>query len=158
MSAKDPYSAYKKNEIQGASQGKLILLLYDGAIRFLRQATVHIEQSEINGAHENIMRAENIIAELMNTLNMDAGEVAENLLRLYEFMLWHLIQANKDKDQTKVEDVISMLTDLRGAWGQIVTGKADKLEGTEKRQERQVNSAADGNQEEKVHKKLNISL
>ncbi|ADU65473.1 flagellar export chaperone FliS [Desulfurispirillum indicum] len=156
MSARDPYSAYKQNEIQGASQGKLIILMYDGAIRFLKQACVYIEKKDINGAHENIMRAENILAELMNTLNMDAGEVADNLLRLYEFMLWHLIQANKDKDQQKVEEVISMLADLRGAWNQIVHGQAGELSKPEKSDKTTRADAPDAG--EGGHKKLNISL
>ncbi|WP_034764481.1 flagellar export chaperone FliS [Chrysiogenes arsenatis] len=148
MSVKDPYGAYKRNEIQGASQGRLIILLYDGAIRFLNQSIVAIEKKDIGAAHENIMRAENIIAELMNSLNMDAGEVAQNLLRLYEFMIWHLIQGNKDKDKDKITEVIGMLGDLRVAWQQIVGGKVDG--------ENAVPPVQNGG--ETAPKKLNISL
>lgn len=149
MSMKDPYSAYKRNDIEGASQGRLVVMLYDGAIRFLKQACASIEENDISASHENIMRAENILAELMNTLNLDAGEVAHNLLRLYEFMIWHLIQANKDKDRRKIEDVIGMLLELRSAWNQIVSGNPPAND----RQEPEGSA-----QQQATPKKLNLSL
>ena len=64
--------------------------------------------------------AENILYELMSTLNMDAGEIADNLMRLYDFMIWQLIEANRDKDKNKVESVIELLLPLCDAWKQIV--------------------------------------
>ncbi|MBC7197254.1 MAG: flagellar protein FliS, partial [Deferribacterales bacterium] len=60
----NPYRTYLKNEIEGATKGKLILLLYDGAIKFLRQANKYIELKDIPNAHQNIIKAENIIYEL----------------------------------------------------------------------------------------------
>ena len=56
----------------------------------------------------------------MSTLNMDAGEIADNLMRLYDFMIWQLIEANRDKDKNKVESVIELLLPLCDAWKQIV--------------------------------------
>ena len=114
------YNSYQKQEIEGASKGKIVLLLIEGTIKFLRKAAKAIDEANIQESHNNIIRAENIIYELMSTLNMEAGEIAQNLMRLYDFMIWHLIEANKDKDKTKVEAVINLLTPLKDAWKEIV--------------------------------------
>lgn len=116
----NPYKTYLKNEIEGATKGKLVLLLYDGAIKFLRQATVFIEKKDIPGAHENIIKAENIIYELMSTLNMEAGEISENLFKIYDYLIWQLIDANKDKNPEKINSSIQILKNIREGWKTIV--------------------------------------
>jgi flagellar protein FliS len=116
----NPYKTYLKNEIEGATQGKLVLLLYDGAIKFLKYSVKYIEEKNIEEAHSNIMKAENILFELMSTLNMDAGEISQNLLKLYDFMVWQLIEANKDKDMQKIKAVIKLLTMLRDGWKEML--------------------------------------
>lgn len=113
------YQNYHKQEIEGASKGKIVLLLIEGTIKFLRKACKGVDEKNIQDAHNNIIRAENIIYELMSTLNMDAGEISENLMKLYDFMIWQLIEANKDKDKDKIESVINLLTPLRDAWKEI---------------------------------------
>lgn len=115
-----PYQNYIRQEVEGATKGKLVLLLYDGAIKFMRLAVLAIEEGKVPDAHNNIMKAQNIIYELMSSLNMDAGEISQNLLRLYDFMIWSLIEANKSKDKTKVESVVSIMTELREAWKSVV--------------------------------------
>lgn len=113
------YQNYHKQEVEGASKGKIVLLLIEGAIRFLRRAAKGIEEKNIQEAHNNIIKAENIIYELMSTLNMEAGEIAENLMRLYDFIIWQLVEANKDKDKDKLESAINLLSPLRDAWKEI---------------------------------------
>lgn len=113
------YQNYHKQEIEGASKAKIVLMLIEGSIRFLRKASKGIDDKNIQEAHNNIIKAENIIYELMSTLNMDAGEIAQNLMKLYDFMIWQLIDANKDKDKSKVESVINLLTPLKDAWKEI---------------------------------------
>ncbi|GAB1534703.1 flagellar export chaperone FliS [Geovibrio sp. ADMFC3] len=115
-----PYQNYIRQEVEGATKGKLVLLLYDGAIKFMRLSVIAIEEGKIPEAHNNIMKAQNIIYELMSSLNMDIGEISQNLLRLYDFMIWSLIEANKNKDKTKVESVISIMSELREAWKGVV--------------------------------------
>jgi flagellar protein FliS len=97
-----------------------VLLLYVGAIKFMRLSVIAIEEGKIPEAHNNIMKAQNIVYELMSSLNMDIGEITQNLLRLYDFMIWSLIEANKNKDKTKVESVISIMSELREAWKGVV--------------------------------------
>jgi len=111
---------YQKQEIDGTSKEKLVVLLYDGAIKFLKLATVAIDDNNIELAHNNIIKTENIIYELMSTLNMDVGEISHNLLKLYDFMIWQLIEANKLKNKRLVEEVINLLEPLRDAWKSII--------------------------------------
>lgn len=134
----NPYQTYLKNEIEGATKGKLILLLYDGAIKFLKLANRYIELKDIPNAHKHIIKAENIIYELMSTLNMDAGEIAENLLKLYDFMVWQLIEANMEKDSTKINSVIKLLTNLREGW-KIIVEKEQEVESESENKKRSVN-------------------
>ncbi len=117
---KNAYINYQKQEVEGATKGKIVVLLYEGAIKFLRIASKNIDDKNIQDANNNIIRAENILYELMSTLNMDAGEISENLMKLYDFMIWQLIEANRDKDKNKVESVIELLMPLRNAWKEIV--------------------------------------
>ncbi|KAA0258052.1 flagellar export chaperone FliS [Deferribacter autotrophicus] len=124
---KNPIKTYLRNEIEGATKGKLVLLLYDGAIKYMKMACKYIDEKNIPEAHSNIIKAENIIYELMSTLNMEAGgEIAENLLRLYDFMVYQLVMANKDKDKSKIESVIKLMLVLREGWKQIVEQEEKK--------------------------------
>lgn len=125
-----PYKNYIKQEVEGATKGKLVLLLYDGAIKFMRVSTKAIEDNNIQEAHNNIMKAQNIIYELMSTLNMDVGDISRNLMRLYDFMIWQLIEANREKDKEKVESVIKLMSSLRDAWKDVV----QKEEGNQKQE------------------------
>lgn len=137
----NPYKTYLKNEIEGATQGKLVLLLYDGAIKFLKYAIKHIEKNDIPEAHSNIIKSENILFELMSTLNMDAGEISQNLLKLYDFMVWQLIEANKDKDKSKIEEVIKLLTVLRDGWKEMLLNHSKELEQTKPQETVKINFA-----------------
>jgi flagellar protein FliS len=94
-------------------------MLYDGAGRFLRQA----EGSMIDGswlqASEKLSRAEAIIDELLATLDMDAGEVADRLQSIYVFCKTRLIEARIERDAVRVDQVARLLGELREAWSQV---------------------------------------
>ena len=122
-----PYKNYIKQEVEGATKGKLVLLLYDGAIKFMRVSTKAVDDNNIPEAHNNIMKAQNIIYELMSTLNMEAGEISKNLMRLYDFMIWQLVEANKSKDKEKIESVIKLMSSLREAWKDVVQKEEGSL-------------------------------
>ncbi len=111
---------YKKNQIEGGEQGKLIIMLYDGAIKFLYLAKKAIDASEVEIAHNNLIRAQALITELMNSLKVDAGELAVNLLRLYEFMNRQLCIANSKKDTSVIDGVVGLLTSLRDGWLAVI--------------------------------------
>ena len=99
------------------SQGRLVYMLYEGVIRFCTQAERAIEEKDMKVAHENIVKAQNIIRELMNTIRIEAGPISEQLLTLYEYLLHQLIQANLKKHEA--EKAIPLVTEVRELIGEI---------------------------------------
>jgi len=123
--------AYKQTAVTTSDPGKLIVMLYDGAIRFLTLATDRLDKRDSFGANENLIKGKSIIAELMASLNLEkGGEIASNLQRLYAYMFNQLVDANVGKDGGRVQHVIELLKELRTAWQSIPpSGKSDgKLE------------------------------
>ena len=94
-------------------------MLYDGAIRFLRQADALLEEGAWPQAIERIGRAQAIIDELLCTLNMDAGEIAARLESVYVFCSGHLREARIRKDRARVQQVARLMGELREAWAGI---------------------------------------
>jgi flagellar protein FliS len=113
-------SVYKKNQISTASSEQLVLMLYDGARKFIKQAIKSLQDGDMEAAHHNLLRSQNIIAGLMSGINFAAGETAQNLFQLYTFMHSRLIQANLKKDSQYAQEVLEMIEEIRGAWAQII--------------------------------------
>ncbi|MBJ7332289.1 MAG: flagellar export chaperone FliS [Solirubrobacteraceae bacterium] len=105
-----------------ASPGQLVVMLYDGAIRFLRQAELTMEEGAIAQANDRMQRAEAILDELLATLNPEAGEITERLAAIYTFCRSELIAARIDRSPRKIKQVIGLLSELREAWNQIAQG------------------------------------
>lgn len=112
----NPYLRYKQNSVETATPGKLILMLYDAAIRSLHQARAGVEEKDIEKANKNLLKVQDILTELMASLDFEQGEVAGSLYRLYEYMNHRLIQANLKKDTGMILEVENMLAELRKAW------------------------------------------
>ncbi len=119
MIAAQTYQAYESMNVRTADRGELVVMLYQGAIKFLGRAAQAIEDGQIQEAHNNIVRGQDILAELMGSLNLETGELAYNLFRIYEFMHYRLVQANLRKDVEPVNDVLQLLRDLLPAWQQV---------------------------------------
>ncbi len=116
------YNNYVRNEVEGASPGRLVVMMYDAAVRFMTLAIKAIDEKNIQDAHNNIIKAENIFYELMSTLNTDeGGEIAQTLLGLYDFIIWELVHANSTKNKEKIEAVIKLINPVRSAWKEIVS-------------------------------------
>ena len=132
VSAKSPYDQYKKTEINTANQGRLIVMMYDGAIKFLNIALENLPSKKYDIVNNNIIKAQDIIAELMISLNMEqGGQVAQNLFSLYVYFKKRLIEANIKKEAEPIHEVLKHLKDLRDAWAQISTkeSKNDSVQG-----------------------------
>ncbi|MBE3578106.1 MAG: flagellar export chaperone FliS [Limnochordales bacterium] len=119
----NPYQQYRQIEVETASPGRLVLMLYDAAIRNCRQAVAAWESSNETVAREKIYRAQDILAELIGSLNFDAGDLARNLFRLYEYMNYRLIQSAVRKDVAAVQEVAKLLEELREAWEQVIKAR-----------------------------------
>lgn len=114
------YQAYYKTNVQTSDQLTLIIMLYDGMIRFLKKAVVKIEEGEIEEAHNYLVRSKEIIGELMSTLKIeDGGEIANNLKELYLYSFKKIVEANLKKDPVMVQEVIQVMNNLREGWIQI---------------------------------------
>ena len=113
-------TAYQDNAVTTQSKSRLIVMLYDGAIRFLRLAIREIENNNYEAKGLYINKAIDIINELNAVLDMDAGgEIASNLRKLYIFMINHLSQANLKSDPQPIRDVIKLMEELNQSWKAI---------------------------------------
>ena len=117
-------NSYKKSSVNTLDQTKLIIMLYDGAIKNASFAVEHMKSGQIEKVHDCLIKTKNIVTELMATLNMDrGGDIAKNLQSLYSYMFSQLIEANMNKKTEPVVIVIDLLKELRAAWTQINSKK-----------------------------------
>ncbi len=122
-----PYAhAYRQNSVQTATPGQLILMLLDGALRFMNRALEGFEEKEVGARNEaihiNLMKSQAILDELENSLDHTAGgSLARTLADLYDFMRGQLRLANTRKDAAPVRVVLELLSDIRGAWSMMLT-------------------------------------
>ncbi|OHD69046.1 MAG: flagellar export chaperone FliS [Spirochaetes bacterium RBG_16_49_21] len=117
---KNPFNEYKKTQIATANQGKLIVMLYDGAIKFLTIAIDNMNPKTYDVANNNIIKAQDIITELLLSLNMkEGGEISQNLFNLYMYFKKTLLEANIKKDPETIKGVVKLLKELRDAWDKI---------------------------------------
>jgi flagellar protein FliS len=113
-------ATYQETAITTQTKGRLIVMLYDGAINFLKMARQCIEQQDVAGRNGNIRRARDIVFELNSTLDLDkGGQVAQNLRSLYNFIWRYLGDANVKNDTQMLQKIITMLDDLRQTWAKI---------------------------------------
>ncbi|MFW5737540.1 MAG: flagellar export chaperone FliS [Spirochaetota bacterium] len=117
-------SAYKETSVRTASGGKMILMLYDGAIRNIDAAIGHLESGtkQLDLVNNAVLKAQDIITELMASLDFDkGGDIAPKLFGLYRFFNEQLMEANLHKDAAPLKSVRSMMSELRSAWAQIAS-------------------------------------
>ncbi len=112
-------SVYKKNSMQTASPGELTLMLYNGCLKFIKQANKAIEENNVEARSHSIQRAQDIIRELMVTLKMDS-EASENMMRLYDFILNRLIEANVKNDVKALHDAEELVIQFRDMWKEVI--------------------------------------
>lgn len=112
---------YKKNQIQTASPKQLVILLYEGAIKNIRLAELAQEQNDVQKVNQHLIKAQDIISELLNSLNHQDGEnaIASELSILYDYLLNELLQANLKKDINKMSSARNILNELLEAWTSI---------------------------------------
>ena len=118
------YAAYGNSKILTASPAELTLMLYDGAIKFANIAIVAIEKKDIEKAHNNIMKAENIIIEFQSTLD-HKYPVAKDFDTVYTYLLRRLRDANLKKDKEILEEVLGHLRTMRDTWKEVIAKTAN---------------------------------
>ena len=118
--------SYKAQSVQTASPGKLVLMLFDGYLRFTSAAKNAWSEEDMikknEGINNNLIRAQNIVTELQSSLDMSVpGDLPGTLYRLYDYVLTNLQQANLSKDIQKVDEADKVIAELREAWAEMLT-------------------------------------
>lgn len=120
LAAKAYVDQYRKASVGGASPVQLVVMLYDGALKFMEQGKRAMADGDRFKQNESLQRAQRIISELMSTLDMEkGGEIARNLLSLYTFAYNRLVEANLTDNPEYVDHVLKIMSDLRDSWVQI---------------------------------------
>lgn len=119
MAMPNPYQVYQQQSVMTAAPGDLTLMLYNGCLKFMGRAALAMEKKDIAGVNEALLRAQDILAELMSTLDMQY-EVANNLFALYDFIYTTLVQANIKKDPQLLKQCVALVTELRDTWAEAV--------------------------------------
>jgi flagellar protein FliS len=109
---------YKQNSVLTATPGELTLHLYNGLVRFIKMSISAMEQENFQEANVNLLKSQDIIRELLCTLNM-SYEISKNMAAMYEYMLERLIHANIHKDRAAAEEVLGFAEEFRSTWYQI---------------------------------------
>lgn len=138
------YERYLEDEVMSASKSKLVLMLYDGAIKFLKRLDNLDFGMNIETKCYNINKANAIISELQCSLNMEYDEISKPLFSLYNYMGQKLIEANIQNDPARVNEVLYMLQDLRSTWKQLDIDQAEKRSAPQENSEMSTQSNEEG--------------
>jgi flagellar protein FliS len=120
MTMTQEHTKYKQTQINTASPGKLILMLYQGAIGALKKAGDLLEKKDYGGKGDCLIKAQDIIMELNMALDMSAGEVSASLRQLYTYIYGRLVDANLNMEKQGIEESIGLLEGLYEAWDKAV--------------------------------------
>lgn len=116
----NPAAIYRQNAVTTQCPSQIVVLLYEGALRFMKQARMEIRRQDYAARSVSLGRAQEIIFELNASLNMQAGaDIARNLRSLYTFVWTRLNEVNARNDAVLLERLIGIFEDLAGAWRQI---------------------------------------
>lgn len=123
MTTFNPYGSYRENQVTTASRGQLLLMTYDGMLRFLEEGRQAMRASRYEAQNAHITRTQSLLLELLMTLNRAVDPVlTDRLERLYRYMYDRLTEANVRDDEQALTEVAGMLASLREAWAE-----ADRL-------------------------------
>ena len=117
---RNPYQQYRATRVETAGSVELVVMLYQGAVRFIRTGLEAIESKDVKASHANFVRAQDIIVELLGSLNREAGgQIANQLAGVYDYCFRRLVLANVKKDPEPAREVLGIVRDLGMAWQQI---------------------------------------
>jgi len=121
MYGKAPHQAYQTVQVTTTDKGRLLLMMYEGAIKFFKQSRAGLEEGDIVKFCKYLNKGQAIIAELMNTLDFEkGGQIAKDLDRLYDFMLFYTTEANLYRDGKRITKVIGLVETVYSAYKEII--------------------------------------
>lgn len=124
MHGRNAHAAYQNVQVTTTDRGRLLLMMYEGAIKFLKQSRAGLEENDIAKFCRFLSKGQAIISELMNTLDFEkGGDIARDLDRLYDFMLFYLTEANLQRDGKRITKVIGLIETIYSAYKEIIEGE-----------------------------------
>ncbi|HEV8633248.1 MAG TPA: flagellar export chaperone FliS [Chloroflexota bacterium] len=118
------YQAYRQSQAATSGQAELIVLLYRGAVRFAAKARIHLQNDELEGAHNALLKAQDIVVELMLGLSPLQEQVTQDLYALHSYVYQVLYDANLRKETALVDEALRHLRDLLATWEEIALPRA----------------------------------
>lgn len=116
----NPYQQYRATKVETAGSVDLVVMLYQGAVRFTRLGIDGLSRQDLKASHTNFCRAQDIIVELLGSLNHETGgAIAGQLASIYDYCFRQLVTANIKKDPAPAREVVGILRDLGTAWQEI---------------------------------------
>lgn len=119
MAINQQHLSYQQNSVTTAPPGELTLMLFNGCLKFIHIAKNAINEKNVELKNRNLVKAQNIIQELMVTLNMDIS-ISKDMMALYDFIYRQLIEANLKNDTRILNDVEGLVTEFRDTWKQVI--------------------------------------
>lgn len=116
----NPYQQYKQTQVQTASPGELVLMLYNGAIKNINTAIIHLEKGEKDEFRTKLDKALDIVTELMVSLKPEGGDISTQLTNLYDFVINRLITGSAKYSEKELEEALQIITGLRDTWQQML--------------------------------------
>lgn len=130
MYSKLAHKQYNNVHVSTVDKGRLLLMLFDGCIKFLKLAKSGLETNDRPKFAKYLSKSQAIISELMLTLDFEkGGDIAKELDTLYDFMLYYLTEANIEKNAEKVQKVIEILQTITSAYREVIEGEASSSNG-----------------------------
>jgi flagellar secretion chaperone FliS len=130
MTAVNVQSEYQKTMVATAGRARLVVLLYQGLLRFTHLAIEALERGDHAEAHTSLLRAQDIVVELASSLDLTAGgQIAQNLLQLYDYGYRQLVQANCQKDPVPAQDASRIFGELLAVWSEVAARSTDHSSG-----------------------------
>ncbi len=125
MYSKLAHKQYNNVHVSTVDKGRLLLMLFDGCLKFLKYAKVGLETKDLAKFAKYLSKSQAIISELMLTLDFEkGGDIAKELDTLYDFMLYYLTEANIEKNAEKIQKVIDLLQTITSAYREVIEGEA----------------------------------
>jgi flagellar secretion chaperone FliS len=115
----NPYNAYKQNSVNTASKEQLLLMLLDGAVKYTKIARLAIIDKNMERAHKELTRVQDIFLELMITIDKDSNKYMQDLYNVYEFIKNELAKANIKKDIQIIDNVLPVIEEIRDMWYEV---------------------------------------
>ncbi|CEN93932.1 flagellar export chaperone FliS [Paraclostridium sordellii] len=119
MYTANPYNAYKQNSVNTASKEKLLIMLVDGAVKYTKIARMAILEKNIEKAHKELTRVQDIFLELMITMDKDSNKFMQDLYNVYDFIKNQLAMANIKKDVKIIDNVLPLIEEIRDMWHEV---------------------------------------